>query len=240
MEPELLVFDQQGHFSRDLQVTRKNLIRRGIHKPQRIVLVYPAIAPVDPKVMFSQWNILFPQNQRVQRVLALGQEVGHAYANAFESVLTHPEYGQYEFFLTMETDNMPPPDGVVKLLAQMEAHPEFTAIAGLYFTKGDQGYAMIMGDPNEPMNFRPQPPIDGELIECCAVPTGFTLWRMADFRASARRAADSDWFLGQTDLGGVVSPDIHFWTKARPLGFRCAVDCDVKVGHYDLEAGIIY
>lgn len=240
MEPELLVFNHEGVYGRDLQITRKKLLRRGAHRPQRIVLVCPAIAPIDPKVMFSQWNVLFPQNQRVQRVLALGQEVGHAYANAFEGVLTHPEYGQYEYFLTMETDNMPPPDGLMKLLARMEAHPEFTAIAGLYFTKGDGGYAMIMGDPEGPTNFRPQLPVDDALIECCAVPTGFTLWRMADFRASARRAADCDWFIGQTTLGGVISPDIHFWTKARPFGFRCAVDCSVKVGHYDIESGVIF
>ena len=35
------------------------------------------------------------------------------------------------------------------------------------------------------------------------------------------------------DGKGVGTQDLTFWTDARKYGYRCAIDCAVKVGHYD-------
>jgi hypothetical protein len=229
--PQLVVLDGVGHHNSDLSGARDRLKTTGAYKPQRIALVLPAIRKLEPKVALMQWNLLFPQNQRMVRVLALGEEVGVAYSEAISQLLGHFEYGQYEYVLTIEADNMPPADGVLRLLADLEAHPEFCAIGGLYFTKGEQGVAQLWGDPADPaFNVRPQLPIPGQLVECCAVPMGFTLWRMPLFRDPLLPAS---LFLSETSLQGVTSPDVFFWRNARVLGYRCAIDCNVKVGHFE-------
>jgi hypothetical protein len=59
---------------------------------------------------------------------------------------------------------------------------------------------------------------------------GFNLWRMSMFRDERLR---KPWFATQAGTQGVGTQDLYFWGDARKHGFRCAVDCGVKVGHYD-------
>jgi hypothetical protein len=158
-------------------------------------------------------------------------EVGDAYSTAIEQILAHPELSQWEYLLTLEHDNMPPADGVVKLIEQMEAHPEYSCIGGLYFTKGEGGCAQIWGDPKDPViNFRPQlPDPNGGLVECCGTGMGFNLWRLKMFKDPQLR---KPWFVTQVK-NGVSTQDLYAWSDLRKYGYRCAVDCSVKVGHYD-------
>ena len=113
----------------------------------------------------------------------------------------------------------------------MEAHPEYSCIGGLYFTKGEGGVAQIWGDPKDPvLNFRPQlPDANGGLVECCGTGMGFNLFRMAMFRDDKLR---KPWFKTETKQG-VSTQDLYFWGDARKHGYRAAIDCSVKVGHYD-------
>src|SRR5438874_557435 len=89
---------------------------------------------------------LFPQ-----RIGMLGMEVGDAYSTAIEQVLAHPGLKDHRYILTLESDNTPPPDGLLKLLRRMEEHPEFACIGGLYWTKYDGGVPQIWGDPKDPL-----------------------------------------------------------------------------------------
>src|SRR6478735_7667026 len=132
MKPQLVVQDFAGAHNKDLGATRTRLIRGASWKKQRIVCVVPAGASIPAKVALSMWGLAFPPNQGVVRILAQGMEVGDAYSSAIEGVLAHPELGQWEYLLTVEHDNLPPPDGVLKLLERMEAHPEYACIGGLY------------------------------------------------------------------------------------------------------------
>jgi hypothetical protein len=117
----------------------------------------------------------------------------------------------------------------------MEAHQEIHGISGLYFQKGEGGFPQIWGDPKDPIrNFRPQLPVNGELVECCAIGMGFALFRLSMFRDPRLPRP-----LFQTVREPFVSQDLHFWDNARTLGYRCAVDCAVKVGHMD-EKGFIW
>ena len=120
---------------------------------------------------------------------------------------------------------------VLRLLGRMEANPRFSCIGGLYYLKGHGGHAQILGDPSDPvLNFRPQlPDPDGGLVECCGTGMGFNLWRLKMFRDKKLRRP---WFVTQTK-GGIGTQDLYFWSDARKHGYRCAIDCSVKVGHYD-------
>jgi hypothetical protein len=231
--PQLVVQDMGGLHNGDLDGARARLIQGGSWKRQRIVMIVPSADMIAAKVYLSHSNLAFPPNNGVAKILALGQEVGEAYSNAIAGILADPGLSQWEYVLTVESDNMPPPDGVLKLCERMEVHPELDCIGGLYFTKGPVGVAQIWGDPTDPvLNFRPQPPDpNGGLVECCGTGMGFNLWRMSMFRDE--RIA-KPWFKTQTE-GGVATQDLSFWAKARPYGHRCAIDCSVRVGHYDMK-----
>ena len=36
-----------------------------------------------------------------------------------------------------------------------------------------------------------------------------------------------------TEGQGIGTQDLAFWSDAKKYGYRCAVDCSVKVGHHD-------
>lgn len=229
MKPELVIQDVGGLHNADPNGTRTRLVRGVSWKRQRIVVIIPAAESIASRVYLSHLNLQFPPNNGVARILALGQEVGEAYSNAIEAVLGHPDLSTWEYILTIEHDNMPPPDGLTRLLERMDAHPELSCIGGLYFTMGPGGVAQIWGDPKDPiLNFRPQPPAtDGALVECCGTGMGFNLWRLAMFKRPELRRP---WF----KTGEGHTQDLWAWSDFRKHGLRCAIDCSVRVGHYDL------
>lgn len=235
---QLIIQDFAGIHNSDLDKTSARLIKGGSWKKQRIVVIIPSAAMIPAKVALTHWNLAFPPNNGVVRILALGDEVGVAYSQAIEQVLAHPELSQWEYILTLEHDNTPPSDGVIKLIEQMEAHPEYACIGGLYFTKGEGGVAQIWGDVKDPVvNFRPQvPDPNGGLVECCGTGMGFNLWRLSLFKDEKLRRP---WFKTQVH-GGVSTQDLYAWGDFRKYGYRCAIDCSVKVGHYDHQNDIMW
>ena len=227
----LVTQTEVGRHNADLAASAGRIIQGGSWKRQRVVTVIPSDQKIDARVYLSHVNLIYPPNQPSYRVLALGQEVGEAYSTAIETVVNHPDLGKWEYVLTLEADNMPPPDGLLKLLRRMEQRPELACIGGLYWTKGYGGVPQIWGDPKDPIpNHRPIPPVQGEVVECCGTGMGFNLWRMAMFKDPALRRP---WFKTQAGPGGVGTQDLYLWEDARKHGYRCGVDCDVLVGHWD-------
>lgn len=230
----LIVQDFAGVHNADLGKTGARLIKGASWKKQRTVVIIPAGDSIPAKVALSHWNLAFPPNNGVVRILAQGMEVGDAYSSAIEQILAHPDLSQWEYLLTLEHDNAPPADGVIRLIEQMEAHPELSCIGGLYFTKGEGGVAQIWGDPKDPVvNFRPQVPVPGQLVECCGTGMGFNLWRLSMFKDARLRRP---WFKTLAGKEGCATQDLYAWQDFRKYGYRCAIDCSVLVGHYDSAA----
>ena len=237
MQPQIVVPDA-GQHNRDLAGATRRILTSGAWKKQRVVVVLPAGAMLPARTALALWNLVFPPNNGVYRMGALGMEVGEAYTQTYRWVLAHPELAQWEYLLTVEHDNLPPSDGVLRLIESMEAHPEYTAISGLYWTKGEGGVPQIWGDPEDPvLNFRPQAPKADTLQECCGIGMGFALWSLRLLRE--RRLPDPI-FKTVAGASGMATQDLYFWGEARKHGHRCAVDTRVKVGHYDVERDIVW
>lgn len=236
MKPQLVALEMGGKNNEDLNKTNARLLKGASWKKQRIIVILPAADMVPAKCMLSWWNLAFPPNNGVVKILAQGMEVGDAYSTAIENILANEELKKWEYVLTLEHDNAPPSNGVVKLVDEMENHPEFSCIGGLYFTKGEGGCAQIWGDIKDPvLNYRPQPPdVSGGLMECYGTGMGFNLWRLKMFKDDRIK---KPWFktLNGIDNKGIGTQDLAFWSEARKYGYRCAIDCSVKVGHYDFE-----
>src|SRR5438874_373443 len=112
MKPQIVMQDA-GFHNGDLGRSSARIIRGASWKKQRIVVILPASDLIPAKVALSHWSLIFPPNQAVVRLLALGMEVGDAYSNVIEQVLAHPELSKWEYILTLEHDNIPPQDGVL-------------------------------------------------------------------------------------------------------------------------------
>lgn len=235
----LPVHENAGRHNQDLDNAYGRIIKGGSWKKQRVITLIPAGQTIATRVYLSHWNLIFPPNQSHYKMLCQSMEVGEAYSEAIKTVLDHPELSQWEYILTLEHDNAPPPDGLLKLLKRMDEHPEFSCIGGLYWTKGEGGVPQIWGDPKDPiLNFRPQPPApEGGLKECCGTGMGFNLWRLSMFKDKKLR---KPWFVTRAGKTGVGTQDLYFWEDARKYGYRCAVDCSVHVGHHELSTDIMW
>lgn len=228
MKPQLV---EAGFHNADLPKSTARIIQGASWKKSRTIMLIPAGESIPTKVYLTHCSLIFPPNQPAHRMAAIGMEVGEAYSNSIEQILSHPELSKWEYLLTVEHDNGPPQDGLLKLIARMEEHPEFACIGGLYWTKGEGGVPQIWGDPKDPqLNFRPQPPVPGELVECCGTGMGFNLWRLKMFKDERLRRP---WFKTVAGKEGLGTQDLFFWGDARKYGYRCAVDCGCLVGHYD-------
>lgn len=231
MKPQLL---EVGVHNADLEKSTLRVIEGGSWKKNRVVMFIPAGPQIPAKVYLSHCSLIFPPNQPAHRMLAQGMEVGDAFSNAIAEIIAHPEVGNWEYILTIESDNTPPADGLVRLIARMHEHPELSCIGGLYWTKGEGGVPQIWGDVKDPIpNYRPQPPDpNGGLVECYGTGMGFNLWRMSMFKDERLRRP---WFKTVAGVEGIGTQDLYFWGDARKYGYRCAIDCSVRVGHYDME-----
>ncbi len=242
LKPQLVTYDG-GRHNGDMAKSASRILKGGSWKKQRIIYLMPAGAMMASKVALSHMNLIFPPNNAVIRWLALGMEVGDAYSQAIEQILAHPDLKDWEYLLTIEHDNVPPPDGVIRLIEAMEARPDMACIGGIYWTKGEGGCPQIWGDPKDPtLNFRPQPP-DMALIqaydadntkipvqECCGTGMGFNLWRISMFKDERLR---KPWFKTLGDKEGIGTQDLYAWGDFRKYGYRCGIDLRVRVGHYD-------
>ena len=227
--PEIIAPDY-GEHNRLMDQAIKRIDKSGAYKDLSTIIIIPAFGQIATKVVASWLNLFNPPNQKVFRMWAVGMEIGEAYSQALTNILAHPDLSNFKYVLTIEHDNIPQPDGIIKLLGDMEDHPEFDAVGGLYWTKGPAGVPQIWGDPHSAeVNFRPQKPETGKIVECCGTGMGFTMFRLDMFKDERLR---KPWFKTLQE-NGVMTQDLYFWQDARAHGHRCAIDCDILVGHHD-------
>jgi hypothetical protein len=239
MNPQIISSYDGGRHNVDLDKTVSRLEKNAAYKDLSTVIIIPALGSIPTKAVASWWNMYTPPNQKCAKLFAVGMEVGEAYSRTIESILAHPDLKNWKYVLTLEHDNVPPPDGLIKLLERAEANPDFSAIGGLYFTKGEGGVAQIWGNVTEfPLNFKPQRPVQDALVECNGTGMGFTLFRMSMFKDERLR---KPWFRTTADTqNGMFTQDLYAWTDFKKHGYRCAIDCSVRVGHYDQTQDITW
>ncbi len=226
------------------------------------VIVIPTRGMIHHKVIAAWQNLIPPMNQNRtppmyaapspgemrSTIMASGHEVGKAYDEMIKFILAHPVLSKWKYVLTLEDDNLPPPDAHVRLLETIE-WGKFDAVGGLYFTKGDIGMPMCYGDPEAfnktgVLEFRPRDiraaMIQGNVVECNGLAMGCTLYRMNLFRE-----LPAPWFVTMNDVVEGVgaqcfTQDLWFCQNAKKAGKRFAVDTRVRVGHLDINTGEVY
>lgn len=203
---------------------------------------------IDRRVVSAWQGLIRPMNQKSAWFFTSGHEVGRAYDAVVKQVLDHPQLRDWQYVLTLEDDNLPPPDALLRLLETIE-WGKYDAVSGLYFTKGDVNMPMAYGDPEEykrtgVMDFKPRDVraalAMGQIMPVCGIACGCALWRMSLFRE-----LPPPWYVTMNDIvpgKGVVgmTQDLRFSEQLVRAGKRLAVDLRIKVGHLDVASGLIF
>jgi hypothetical protein len=227
-----------GRNNSNLEGTRDRLIRGQSYKDLSTIFVMPTRGVIPAKVVQSLLSLATPMNQKFLRIFVEKAEVGDAYNQAIEMILANEELSKWRYVLTVEEDNIIPPDGLLKLYESMN---RYDAVSGLYFVKGECGAAMIYGSVHDmPMNFIPQLPVPDQVVECNGIGMGFALFKLDMFKKMPK-----PWFktLQEYQPGQgmrAATQDLYFCQNAKREGYRFAVDCRVRVGHFQYETDTIW
>lgn len=227
-----------GYHNQHLNESIKRLHRGKTYANLSTVWITPTRGLLKPKVVNSWMALMRPMNQKFAGPIFFeNEEVGIAYQKAFEMVLEHPELSTWKYVLTVEEDNLPPQDGLLRLYESID---DYDCVAGLYWTKGENGQPMIYGNPDEkPMNFIPQAPKPDTLQHCNGLGMGFNLWKISSFKRKLKDMP-KPWFKTIQEIGRGFTQDLAFFNEAAKYGYRCACDTRVKVGHLDVLSGLVW
>jgi hypothetical protein len=223
-----------GYHNSNLDSSVERLVKGASYKNLSTVWVTPTRGTLKTKVVNSWMSLMRPMNQPfLGPIFFENMEVGQAYQKAFETVLDHPELSKWKYILTVEEDNLPPVDGLLKLYESIQ---EYDGVGGLYWTKGEAGQPMIYGDPKVmPRNFIPQVPKPDTIQHCNGLGMGFNLFRMEIFKKMPR-----PWFKTVQEPGKGFTQDLWFFNNAAAAGFKFACDTRVKVGHLDVTTDRVW
>lgn len=238
MQAQIVIPNTDGYHNSNPE-TYNRLNKSKTFQDLSTIIICPTRGQIPAKVVQSWMGLIRPMNQKVIGPLfAIGLEVGEAYNQMIQNILSNPELSNWKYILTIEEDNMPPPDGLMKLYENID---KYDVVGGLYWTKGEEGQPMIYGNPYvAPKNFIPQIPIVDSIQPCNGMGMGFHLFKMDIFKKMP-----GPWFktLQQYDQQSgvkVYTQDLYFYEEASKYGFNYACDTRVKVGHYDYVNDMIW
>lgn len=235
MKPEIILPYDPGRQNADLAKANARLTASQSYKDLSTVIVTPTRGQrsLCPRFVSAVMGLMRPMNQKCYGPIFMsGMEVGDAFNAAIELILANHELSKFKYLLTLEDDNIPSPDALLKLYDGIK---NFDAVGALYWTKGECGQPMIYGNPAEqPLNFIPQQPIPDVLQQCNGLGMGFTLFRMSVFKK-----LEKPWFVTKQsfDSKGVqcYTQDLYAFERMARAGMKVACDTRVRVGHLDVE-----
>jgi hypothetical protein len=229
----------KGKYNKNLKESIARLNRIKPYEDLSTIIVCPTRGMIHHQVVEALMHLMRPVNQPSRGpIFVVGKEVGEAYNEIIEKILTDPYLCQFKYLLTVEDDNIPPTEGLLKLYESMD---KYDVVGGLYWAKEEYGFPIMFGNPDSAKReFRPQVPVEGEVVEVAAMGMGFTLFKLDIFRN-----VDYPWF--QTiqeytpEMGSILrGQDLYFYNKAASKGYKFAIDCSVLVGHLDINTGIVW
>lgn len=242
MKPAVVIENLNfGINNADLQATIDRLNKGKTYEDLSTIIICPTRGMIADRVVQAWTSLIRPMNQKVLGPIFIrGYEVGQAYNMGVNMVLSNPELSKWKYILTIEEDNIPPPDALMKLYEGME---KFDVVGALYWTKGEGGQPMIYGDPVvTPLNFIPQKPIADTLQPANGLGMGFNLFKIAMFKDPK---IPQPWFETKNEFvpgagTKIYTQDLYFYENAGKAGYKFACDTRVKVGHFDVVNDVVW
>lgn len=249
MKPTIILGCGSGYHNEHLEEAQERLKNAKQYQNLSTVILTPTRGFVPARVITSWMFLIGPANAQIGRMFCQGMEVGSAYDSGVTTVINDPMMKDARYILTLEDDNMPPHDGLLKLYenicdCEVPCKEHFVVMSGLYWMKGEGGNPMLFGDPErQPLNFQPQIPKKDTIQECNGTGMGFALFHSGLFKDVEE--LEKPWFVtkqvgDEKDVIRGYTQDLYFMERLRNAGYRVAVDTRVKVGHYDSERELVW
>jgi len=219
-EPRILVADTVGKNNANLEESIIRVDKSLMYEDLSTIIICPTRGVFPTRVVQSWMRLMKPMNQLVAGpIFAEAMKVDVAYETLIEYILSNDYLSKFKYVLTIEEDNLPPSDGLLKLYKGMK---EYDVVGGLYWGKGENGFPMIFGNPEKPGDFAPQVPVAGTLQRANGLGMGFNLFKLDMFRNIPR-----PWFKTiqeKNEDGSEVgnTQDIFFYKKAAEQGHKFA------------------
>jgi hypothetical protein len=239
MEPRILGENTVGLHNADLEKSIERVDKSKMYEDLSTIIICPTRGLFPTRVVQSWMKMLKPMNQLVAGpIFAEAMKVDDAYNSLIQYILDNPYLSKFKYILTIEEDNLPPPEGLLKLY---ESIGEYDVVGGLYWHKSKNGFPMLFGNPDKgPLDSAPQTPKVGEVQRVNALGMGFNLFKLDMFRKIS-----SPWFktvqCDNAEEGqSTMTQDFYFYRIAAEHGFKFACDNRILVGHFDSKTDTIY
>src|SRR5208337_4922267 len=130
MEPRILGESNIGLRNTNLDQSIEMVEKSKMYRDLSTVIICPTRGTFPTRIVQSWMKLLKPMNQVVAGpIFGEGMDVDHAYNTLFRYVLDNDFLRKCKYVLTIEEDNAPPPDGLVKLYENID---KYDVIGGLY------------------------------------------------------------------------------------------------------------
>src|SRR4030042_926947 len=239
MEPKIIGEDiNLGINNENLDKAIERVDKSNMYKNLSTIIVCPTRGMFPTRVVQSWMKLMRPSNQVVAGpIFAESMKVDIAYNTLFKYILGNKYLSTFKYVLTLEEDNIPPPDGLLKLY---ESTDNYDVIAGLYWGKGDNGFPMMFGNPDEdPLDSKPMLPKKDTIQRVNALGMGFNLFKLDMFRTIPepwfKTIEEYDPSIHGENGGVTMTQDFYFYRLAAEYGYKFACDTRVLVGHYSVS-----
>jgi hypothetical protein len=239
-EPRIIAESTVGMHNDDLDQAIQQVEKSKMYEDLSTIIICPTRGMFPTRVVQSWMRMLKPMNQVVAGpIFAESMKVDDAYNALISYILKNPYLSKFKYVLTIEEDNLPPADGLLKLYESMD---KYDVVGGLYWSKTeDNSFPMLFGDPSsDTFDSKPLVPKPGEVQPAQALGMGFNLFKLDMFRQLEepwfKTVQESDPLYGVSNL----TQDFYFYRKAYEKGFKFACDNRVLVGHLDSKKDIVY
>jgi len=233
MEPRILGENTVGKHNDNLEDSIQRIDKSRMYENLSTIIICPTRGMFPTRVVQSWMKLLRPVNQVVAGpIFAEAMLVDDAYNGMIEYILNNEYLKTFKYILTIEEDNLPSPDGLLRLY---EGMGDYDVIGGLYWSKSEDGFPMIFGNPEkEGFDVAAQTPVLNTLQHANGLGMGFTLFKLDMFKK-----IEKPWFktVQKSDETGdeLMTQDLYFFKKAKEKEFKVACNTGVLVGHFDFK-----
>lgn len=194
--------------------------------------------PLPPAVMFAYSEIGPPMNTNMVKLRVTGYQV--ADARNFFAREALKEKAKYLFF--MDEDVAPPPFALRELMFQMEHHPDWGIIGGIYALKCERPEPLVFKGRGQGPYWKWRA---GEVFQCTGLGMGCTLIRTDVFRDLTdpwfQTVQDLDAQLDNIPKGTVWTEDLWFCNEVTTkTKWKIIAHGGIICPHYDLSTGQAY